>query len=230
MKLDGSSHGWPVSRFGHTSGAFQTQIHAFIPIDSWSARKKLIAAFQHLISETRAMPKKTVRCYKTGSNTLKCSLGFQVCYIHSSTKRCDTGEGANLREMGTDDGTCRGVAPVGVCADMWDMRCTSSKQQIERDLWQVAFKSLPLGNTVSLTGLLKAQFGLFPGEQAGVFSPPSSCLLTYPPLSLQHHAKSALSNRPPLTHQMCARQPPFQTEFKTQNNRSSGEEMAECNH
>lgn len=69
-------------------------------------------------------------------------------------------QGPNLREMGTDDGTRRHMAPVSACADMWDWGAhPPPTSQIEKvDIWQVAFKSLPLGNGASLTGPSLARF------------------------------------------------------------------------
>lgn len=75
-------------------------------------------------------------------------------------------------------------------------------------IWQVAFKSRPLCNTALLTG---PQFGLHPGGErenefsSSVFSTPPTPL-PLPLLSFEY-AKSALSSRLPLTHQMCARRP-----------------------
>lgn len=100
--------------------------------------------------------------------------------------------------------------------------------RIGRDIWQVAFKSLPLGNTASLTGLLKAC--TWPASRKRKGERVQQCSLLaqsphrppsiYPPLSLEYCAKSALSNHLPLTHQMHARQPLFQTALK---NRTTGE-------
>lgn len=79
-------------------------------------------------------------------------------------------------------------------------------------IWQVAFKSRPLC-TALLTG---PQFGLHPGGKrenefsSSVFSTPPTPL-PLPLLSFEY-AKSALSSRLPLTHQMCARRPVLPSE------------------
>lgn len=79
-------------------------------------------------------------------------------YIYFAARLCDTRRGGQFEE----DGYWRWhSSPHGACQCLcWHvgLRCTSSpaNHRIERDIWQVALKSLPLGNTGSLPGPLKA--------------------------------------------------------------------------
>lgn len=69
-------------------------------------------------------------------------------------------------------------------------------------------------------------------EFSSAHSPLALLPALYPPLSLECYAKSALSSHLPLTHQMHARQPLCQTEFKKkkENNNRRRRKVAECNH
>lgn len=114
-------------------------------------------------------------------------------------------------------------SPHGTCQCLcWHagLSCTSSwlNPETEGEIWQVAFKSRPLGNTASLTGPAEGPSLAHIQEERGrTSSAAPSCYRlpsTYPLLSLEYYAKSALCSRLPLTHQMCARQPVFQTEIR----------------
>lgn len=106
------------------------------------------------------------------------------------------------------------LSPHGTCQCL----CWHVRSDGEQDLWQAAFKNLPLGNTASLTSLLKAHTWPASRRREGEFSislpppPPFPSTSIYPPLSLEYYAKSALFSHLPLTYQMHARQPLFNTE------------------
>lgn len=213
---------------GHTSGSFQTCLHSNTNTPHSSAQTTITQAItdspgmDKLVLEKREELQKVAQTW-AASDKSKC---ITVIYALSCRLLLILREGANLREMGTDDGARQRMAPVSGCADMWDWGAPPPapvSTLLHRDIWQVAFKSLPLGIAASLTGAAEGpRLACFQENTVQQHSLPSPSYhhplpllpnTLQPSLSLEHRAKSALCNYPPLTHQMHARQLLFQTEL-----------------
>lgn len=152
----------------------------------------------------------------TNSALFQPSHSISRCYLYFATGLCDApGGGDDGGGLYEGDGCWRWhLSPHGTCQCL----CWHVRSDGEQDLWQAAFKNLPLGNTASLTSLLKAHTWPASRRREGEFSislpppPPFPSTSIYPPLSLEYYAKSALFSHLPLTYQMHARQPLFNTE------------------
>lgn len=102
---------------GNTPGSSQAHIHITTQILHRPIQTNIFTAFQHTSHHWHLVLENQL------TNAPHCSSAFSAsqCVIYTLPLDCVIlSEGANLREMGTDDGTRRHMAPVSACADMWD--------------------------------------------------------------------------------------------------------------